>query len=56
MKIDKNTMFSITEANQNIPKIGRMLDESMIAKDEDVMEISKQLIAQNMEAYEELAK
>ena len=31
-------------------------DDSAIAKDEDVLEISKRLIAQNKEAYEVLAK
>ena len=31
-------------------------DESAVAKDEDVLEISKRLLAQNIEAYEELAK
>ena len=31
-------------------------DESAVAKDEDVLEISKRLLAQNKEAYEMLAK
>ena len=31
-------------------------DECVMAKDEEVMEISKRLLAQNKEAYEELAK
>jgi len=31
-------------------------DESTVAKDEDVLEISKRLLAQNKEAYEVLAK
>ena len=31
-------------------------DESAVAKDEDVLEISKRLLAQNKEAYEVLAK
>lgn len=31
-------------------------DENKIAKDEDVLAISRRLIAQNKEAYEELAK
>ena len=31
-------------------------DESAVAKDEDVLEISKRLLAQNTEAYEVLAK
>ena len=32
------------------------VDESTVAKDEDVLEISKRLLAQNKEAYEVLAK
>ena len=32
------------------------VDKEMIAKDEDVLSISKSLIEQNMKAYEELAK
>lgn len=80
MKIDTNTMVSITEANQNFSKIARLVDEhgtavilknnvprylvidfskaedDSIASDEDVSNISKKLIAQNREAYEELAK
>ena len=31
-------------------------EQDMIAKDEDVLNISKHLIEKNMEAYEELAK
>lgn len=31
-------------------------DESVVAKDEDVLEISKRLLVQNKEAYEVLAK
>lgn len=80
MKIDTNTMVSITEANQNFSKVARLVDEhgtavilknnvprylvidfskaedDSIASDEDVSNISKKLIAQNREAYEELAK
>lgn len=80
MKIDTNTMVSITEANQNFSKVARLVDEhgtavilknnvprylvidfskaekDSVAFDEDVMNISKRLIAQNKEAYEELAK
>lgn len=80
MKIDTNTMVSITEANQNFSKVARLVDEhgtavilknnvprylvidfskaenDSAASDEDIMNISKRLIAQNMEAYEELAK
>ena len=32
------------------------VDESAVAKDEDVLEISKRLLVQNKEAYEVLAK
>ncbi|MCM1218541.1 MAG: type II toxin-antitoxin system Phd/YefM family antitoxin [Lachnospiraceae bacterium] len=80
MKIDTNTMVSITEANQNFSKVARLVDEhgtavilknnvprylvidfskaetDSVASDEDILNISKRLIAQNMEAYEELAK
>ena len=80
MKIETNTMVSITEANQNFSKVARLVDEQgtavilknnvprylvidfskaesdSVASDEDVMSISKRLIAQNMEAYKELAK
>lgn len=80
MKIDTNTMVSITEANQNFSKVARLVDEhgtavilknnvprylvidfskaerDSVAFDEDVMNLSKRLIAQNKEAYEELAK
>ncbi len=80
MKINTNSMVSITEANQNFSKVARLVDEvgsAVILKnnsprylvidftqaeslqtvsDEDIMDISKKLIAQNKEAYEELAK
>ncbi len=80
MKIETNTIVSITEANQNFSKVARLVDEhgtavilknnvprylvidfskaesDSVASDEDVMSISKRLIAQNMEAYKELAK
>ncbi len=80
MKIDTNTMVSITEANQNFSKVARLVDEhgtavilknnvpkylvidfskaekNSVASDEDVLSISKRLIAQNQEAYEVLAK
>ncbi len=80
MKIDTNTMISITEANQNFSKVTRLVDEhgtavilknnvprylvidfnkaekDSVASDEDVLNISKRLIAQNQEAYEVLAK
>ena len=44
------------EANQNFSKVTRLVDESAIAADEDVLAISKRLLAQNKEAYEVLAK
>ena len=74
MKIDTNTMVSITEANQNFSKVARLVDElgsvvilknnapkylviefsevdnSAVASNEDVLEISKRLLAQNKEA------
>ena len=80
MKIDTNTMVSITEANQNFSKVARLVDElgsvvilknnapkylviefsevdnSAVAPNEDVLEISKRLLAQNKEAYEVLAE
>ena len=80
MKIDTNTMVSITEANQNFSKVARLVDElgsvvilknnapkylviefsevdnSAAASNEDVLEISKRLLAQNKEAYEVLAE
>ncbi len=80
MRIDTNTMISITEANQNFSKVARLVDEhgtavilknnvprylvidfnkaekDSVASDEDVLNISKRLIAQNQEAYEVLAK
>lgn len=56
MTVDTNTMVSITEANQNFSKVARLVDDSAVAKDEDVLEISKRLLAQNKEAYEVLAE
>ena len=80
MKIDTNTMVSITEANQNFSKVARLVDEhgtAVILKnnvprylvidfskaeadaeaaDEDVLSISKRLLAKNREAYEVLAR
>lgn len=80
MKIDTNTMVSITEANQNFSKVARLVDElgsvvilknnapkylviefskvdnSAVASNEDVLEISKRLLAQNKDAYEVLAE
>ena len=51
MTIDTNTMVSISEANQNFSKVARLVDENMAASDEDVLSVSKKLIAQNKEAY-----
>lgn len=56
MTIDTNTMVSITEANQNFSKVAKLVDDSAVAKDEEVLEISKRLLAQNKEAYEVLAE
>lgn len=80
MKIDTNTMVSITEANQNFSKVARLVDEHgtavilknnapkylvidfskaenySSASNEDIMQISRRLIEQNLEAYEVLAK
>ena len=71
MTIDTNTMVSISEANQNFSKVARLVennvprylvidfskaDKDMIASDDDVLSISKQLMEQNREAYEVLAK
>ena len=80
MKIDTNTMVSITEANQNFSKVARLVEElgsvvilknnapkylviefseianNAVASNEDVLEISKRLLAQNKEAYEVLAE
>ena len=80
MNINTNNLVSITEANQNLSKVARLVDESgsvailknnvprylvmefsaaeqeQLAADEDVMSISKRLIAKNREAYETLVK
>jgi antitoxin Phd len=49
MTIDTNAMVSITgDFNK--------AEQESIASDEDVMSISKRLMAQNKEAYEVLAK
>ena len=80
MKINTNSMVSITEANQNFSKVARLVDEvgsAVILKNntprylvidfsqaeseqtvpnEDIMNLSKRLIAKNREAYEKLAK
>ncbi len=47
MTIDTNKIVSITEAGEN---------PDIIASDEEVLNISQKLIAQNKEAYEVLAQ
>ena len=71
MVINTDNLVSITEANQNFSRVARMVDENgaavvlmefsqvedeQQAKDEDILEISKRLIAKNKQAYEVLAK
>ena len=72
MVIDSNTMVSITEARlvdehgsavilkNNVPRYliidFSKADSDVVAEDEDVLNISKRLIAKNKEAYEVLAK
>ena len=80
MKIDTNSLVSITEANRNFSKVARLVDEkgaAVILKnnapryvvlefgqmqkeaavpDEDVMDISKRVLAKHKKAFEELAK
>ena len=80
MVINTDNLVSITEANQNVSRVARMVDENgaavilknnvpryvlmefsqvedeQQAKDEDILEISKRLIAKNKQAYEVLAK
>ena len=56
MTVDTNSMASITEANQKISKLAGLAADSVAAKDEEVLEISKRLLAQNKEAYEVLAE
>lgn len=80
MVINTDNLVSITEANQNLSRVARMVDENgaavilknnvpryvlmefsqvedeQQAKDEDILEISKRLIAKNKQAYEVLAK
>ena len=60
MTIDTNTMISISEANQNFSKVARYLvidfskaDEDVIASDENVLSISKKLMAHNQEKTEQ---
>ena len=71
MNINTKNMVSITEANQNFSRIARMVDENgsvLVLKNnapryliieysnEDIMKLSKRLIAKNMEAYKVLAE
>ena len=62
MNIDTNNLVTITEANQNFSEVARLVDENgytekeQFASVEDVMSISKRLIAKNKQAYEVLAK
>jgi antitoxin Phd len=80
MKIDTNSMVSITDANQNFSKVARLVDEKGAAvilknnvprylvlefgqlekeaalSDEDVMVVSKRILAKHRKAFEELAK
>lgn len=67
MNINPNNLISITEANQNFSKVAHLVDEYLVmefsaaeqeqlAADEDLISISKRLIAKNREAYEALAK
>lgn len=56
-EIDNKFILKSFEPNENIPADWDDFNlESEVAKDEDVLEISKRLIAQNKEAYEVLAK
>lgn len=80
MKIDTNSLVSITEANQNFSKVARLVDEkgaavilknnaprylvlefgqleqAVAAPDEDVMDVSRKILAEHKKAFEELAK
>ena len=62
LNINTNNLVSITEANQNFSKVARLVDENgytekeQFASDEDVMSISKRLIAKNKQAYDMLKK
>ena len=61
MNINTNNLVSITEANQNFSKVARLVDENgytekeQFASVEDVMSISKRLIAKNKQAYTAIA-
>lgn len=62
MNIDTNNLVTITEANQNFSEVARLVDENgytekeQLASVEDVMSISKRLIAKNKQAYDMLKK
>ena len=80
MYIDTDTIFSMTQANQNFSRVAKLVDKNgsaiimknnkprylvidfsdaetmQMAADNDVLSISRKLIRQNKEAYEELAK
>lgn len=62
MNIDTNNLVTITEANQNFSEVARLVYENgcaekeQFASDEDVMSISKRLIAKNKQAYDMLKK
>lgn len=80
MKVNTNSLVSITEANQNFSKVARLVDENGVAvilknnvprylvmefgqveteaaaPDDDVIDISKRILAKHRKAFEELAK
>lgn len=62
MNIDTNNLVTITETNQNFSKVARLVDENgytekeQLTSDEDVISISKRLIANNKQAYDMLKK
>ena len=80
MKINTETMVSITEANQNFSKISRLVDEKGLAlvlknnspkyvildytlfeklqsaEDDLIENVAEMVLAENMEAFRELAK
>ena len=80
MHVNTENLVSITEANHNVSRVARMVDEKgpvvilknnspryllieftnaeqeQHASDEDVLAVSKRLIAKNRKAYEVLAK
>ena len=80
MNVNTNTMVSISEANQNLSKVARLVDqygsavilknnsprylilefnqadEQLAAPTDDVLAVSKKIIARNKTVYKELAK